>query len=128
MDLYASLLESMMVCCGHTRLRRGPVYTVSMLALGLAVCLNVLSIIDLLWSLGMLADPYHSDGEPHPQRYVCALLCLALLLNTVLARRTFSVDRPCGARHPATASRVAAPTYVLFSSGLFLITLLCGPP
>jgi hypothetical protein len=128
MDLYANLLESMMACCGHTGLRRGPVYTLAMLALGLGVCLNVLSIVDLLWNLGILANPYHRDGEPHLQRYVCAPFCLALLLNTILARLKFSADRNRLGRRQAPASRVAAPTYVLLSTGLFLITLLSGPP
>jgi hypothetical protein len=130
MDLYGSLLESMMACCGHSGLRRGPVYTLSMLALGLAACLNVLSIIDLLWSLGLLTNPYQSAGELHPQRYVCALVCLAFLLNTFLARLKFSADRDKQRipRHPVRASWVAAPTYVVISTGLFLITLLSGPP
>src|SRR5580658_3527850 len=121
MDIYGSLLESMMAWCGHTWLGRGPVFTLSMLALGVGVCLNVLSVIDLLWSLGILANPYQSDGELHPQHYVCALLCTAFILNTILARLRFSAAGNRGSRQPATASQVAARAYVLVSSGLFLI-------
>jgi hypothetical protein len=128
MDIYGSLLESMMAWCTHTWLRRGPVFTLSMLALGLGVCLNVLSVIDLLWTLGILANPYQSDGELRPQHYVCALLCVAFILNTILARRKFSAAGNRLDLHHATASRVKAPAYVLVSSGLFLITLLSGPP
>lgn len=123
MDIYGNLLESMMACCRHSWLRKGPVYTLSMLALGMAVCLNVLSIIDLLWSFGFLANPYHSDGELHPQRYVCALLGLAFILNTILARAKFTIDRKRIRRSQPTASIIAAPAYVLVSTGLFLITL-----
>jgi len=122
MDLYGNLFESMLTWCGHTWLRRGPVYTVSMLALGLAVCLNVLSVVDLLWTLGILANPYRAPGEPHPQHYVWGLVCLAFLFNTFLARRKFSADRR-EHLHAANTSRAAAPTYVLLSTALFLITL-----
>jgi hypothetical protein len=128
MDIYGTLLESMMACCGHTWLRRGPVYTLSMLALGLAVCLNVLSIIDLLWTLGLLANPYHSAGNLHPQRYVFALLCVAFMLNSILARIKFTADRKRVRLQHDPASIFAAPTYVLVSTGLFLITLFSGPP
>jgi hypothetical protein len=128
MNLYGNLLESMLAWWGHTWLRRGPVYTLSMLALGLAACLNVLSVIDLLWTLGILPNPYHSEGQLHPRHYVFALLCLAFLLNTILARLKFSADRQRVRLRPATASWIAAPTYVLISTGLFLITLFSGPP
>jgi hypothetical protein len=128
MHLYGNLLESMMAWWGHTWLRRGPVYTLSMLALGVAACLNVLSVIDLLWTLGLLPNPYDSDGQRHPQHYVFALLCVAFLLNSILARLTFRADRNRARVRQATASWVAAPTYVLLSTGLFLVTLLSGPP
>jgi hypothetical protein len=128
MDLYGNLLESMMAWWGHTWLRRGPPYTLSMLALGLAVCLNVLSIIDLLWTLGILPNPYHSQGQLHPQHYVFAWLWVALLLNTILARLKFSADRDHVRLQQATPSWVAAPTYVLVSTGVFLITLFSALP
>ena len=125
MDIYAGLFESMLACCGRIGFRHGPVYTIAMMALGLAVCLNVLSIIDLLWTLGILNNPYQTGGGLHPQRYLCALLCVAFIVNTILARQTFGADQ---GRHRAATSRLAtsataAPAYVLGSTGLFLITL-----
>jgi hypothetical protein len=128
MDLYGNLLESMMAWCGHTWLRRGPVLTVSMLALGLGVCLNVLSVVDLLWSLGLLANPYQTDGQLRPQHYLCALLCAAFMLNTLLARLKLRADGQRGRAPRSAASKIAAPVYVLVSTGLFLITLLSGLP
>jgi hypothetical protein len=127
MNLYGNLFESMLAWCGHSWLRRGPVYTLSMLALGLAVCLNLLSIVDLLWTLGIVTNPYDAQGEPHPQHYVWALICLAFLFNTLLARRKFSAD--CREHlHPGHTSSVAAPTYVLVSTALFLVTLISARP
>lgn len=121
MDLYAGLFESMVSSCGRVGLRHGPVYTVAMIALGLAVSLNILSIIDLLWTLGVLHNPYQRAGVPHPQRYLCALLYVAFLSNTVLARLKFGVDR--GHLRRSAHAAWAAPAYVLGSAGLFLITL-----
>jgi hypothetical protein len=109
-------------------LRRGPVLTLSMLALGVGVCLNVLSVIDLLWSLGLVTNPYQSHGQLHPQHYVCALVCAAFMLNTILARLTLSADAQSGRLPRSAPSRIAAPVYVLVSSGLFLITLVSGLP
>ncbi len=57
MDFYAELLESMMACCGRIGVRRAPLYTLSMLALGLGLSLNILSVIDLLWILGVVSKP-----------------------------------------------------------------------
>ena len=126
MNLYGSLLDSMLRCCDHTPLRRGPVYTLSMLALGIAVCLNVLSIIDLLWTFGLLTDPYHRAGALQPRRYVAALLCAIFVLNVILARMKFSADQHRLALHSG-GSLIAAPVYVLLSTGLFVITLLSKP-
>jgi hypothetical protein len=128
MDLYGNLLDSMVAYCGHTGLRRGPLYTLSMLALGLVVCLNVLSLIDLLWTFGILVNPYFSGGAMRPQRYVCALLFLAFIVNTVLARLKFTADRRHVRLNCGTASSIAAPRYVLVSTGLFVITLLSATP
>jgi hypothetical protein len=125
MDIYAGLFESMLACCGRIGLRHGPVYTVAMMALGLGACLNVLSVIDLLWTFGILANPYQAGGGLHPQRYLCALLAIAFIVNTILARQKFSADhgrlRPSMSR--LATSVAAAPAYVLGSTGLFLITL-----
>jgi hypothetical protein len=125
MDIYAGLFESMLACCGRIGFRHGPVYTIAMMALGLGVSLNILSVIDLLWTLGILNNPYRADGGLHPQRYLCALLCIAFLVNTILARHKFSADhgrlRPPMSRLARSAA--AAPAYVLGSTGLFLITL-----
>lgn len=125
MDIYAGLFESMLACCGRIGFRHGPVYTIAMMALGLGVSLNILSIIDLLWTLGILNNPYQSGGGLHPQHYLCALLCIAFIVNTILARHKFSADQGSlpPARSPLARSATAAPAYVLASTGLFLISL-----
>jgi hypothetical protein len=92
MDIYAGLFDSMLACCGRIGLRQGPVYTVAMMALGLGVSFNILSVIDLLWTLGILNNPYQRGGSVHPQRYLWALLCIAFVVNTLLARHKFSAD------------------------------------
>lgn len=121
MDFYAGLFESMMACCGRAGLRQGPVYTLTMLALGLLVTMNLLSVIQLLWTLGVLDNPYRIDGNLHSQRFILGMLYLAFLANTVLARLKFSADR----RRPRrTGVRPAsAPAYVLASMFLFVLTL-----
>ena len=125
MDIYTGLFESMLTCCGRIGFRHGPVYTISMMALGLGVCLNILTVVDLLWTLGLLNNPYQHDGGLHPQHYLYALLCLAFLINSILARHKFSADH--GKQCPLTLHRATsawtALAYVLGSTGLFLITL-----
>jgi hypothetical protein len=117
MNIYAGLFESMLDCCGRTWLRHGPVYTVSMLALGLGISLNILSVIDLLCLLGVLNNPYRSAGFMHPQRYVYCLLCIVFIDNSLVARRQFIMGR-------AGAQRwLSAPIYLLCSAALFLATL-----
>jgi hypothetical protein len=117
MNIYAGLFESMLECCGRTWLRNGPVYTVSMVALGLGVSLNILSVIDLLCLLGILNDPYRSVGSIHPQRYVYGLLYIVFIANSLLARRQFIKG------HAGPRQRVSAPVYLQCSVALFLITL-----
>jgi len=119
MDLYCELYESMVRWCDRIGLRHGPVNTLAMMALGAGVSLNILTIADVLWTLGLLDNPYPSSGL-YPQRYVCALLYLAFLVNTILARLKLSTDRGTLRRNVSAA---AAPTYVLVSTGLFLLTL-----
>jgi|HubBroStandDraft_2_1064218.scaffolds.fasta_scaffold199692_2 hypothetical protein len=132
MNLYAGLFDSMLDCCGRTWLRHGPIYTVATMALALAVSLNILSIIDLLWILGVLDNPYQSAGQLHPQRYVLQLLALVFIVNAILARRHFSTDHFCLeqasgqtrlAQDAQSAARRVAPAYVLGSAALFLSTL-----
>jgi hypothetical protein len=118
MNIYAGLFESMLDCCGRSWLRDGPVYTVSMVALGLGVSLNILSVIDLLCLLGILDNPYQSAGSMHPQRYVYSLLCIVFTANTLMARRQFITGRA------APQQSVSAPVYLLCSTALFLTTLL----
>ncbi|MEJ0008637.1 MAG: hypothetical protein WDM77_20330 [Steroidobacteraceae bacterium] len=109
-------------------IRHGPLYTIAMVALGLGITLNILSIIDLLWTLGYLSNPYQTDGGLRPQRYLCALICVAFIINTILARRKFSADsgKPWRSQHPVSA--IAAPRYMLVSSILFLVTLTMQTP
>jgi uncharacterized membrane protein len=120
MDIYGGLLESMLACCGRIGFRQGPVFTVAMMALGLGVSLNILSVIDILWTLGLLNNPYLRGGGLHPQRYLCAVLCIAFLVNTILARLKFKAG-PSNSNFAVSAA--AAPAYVLGSAGLFLVTL-----
>lgn len=133
MNLYAGLFDSMLDCCAHTWLRHGPIYTFATLGLALAISLNLLSIVDLLWIFGVLDNPYQSAGQLHPQRYVLQLLALVFLANAILARHHFSTDR-FSLESPSTGqSRLAldadgtarrlAPAYVLGSAALFLSTL-----
>jgi hypothetical protein len=122
MYIYAGLFESMMECCGRFGLlRHGPIYTLTMIALGLAVSLNLLSVIQLLWTFGVLDNPYRIDGDLHSQRYVFGMVYLAFLANTVLARRKFAADQD--RLQPIRLHRGAAPLYVLVSTSLFIITL-----
>ena len=122
MDLYSELFESMVSCCGRIGLRYGPVNTLAMMALGLGVSLNILTIADVMWTLGLLANPY-STGGLYPQRYLCAMLYMAFLINTILARLKFSTDGTPRRIPRRNVSPAAAPTYVLGSAGLFLLTL-----
>ena len=125
MYIYTGLFESMLNCCGRIGFRHGPVYTISMMALGLGVCLNILTVVDLLCALGWLTNPYRIHGSLHPQRYLYALLCIAFIVNTILARHKFSTDH--GQRCPSMLQRAtsarAALVYLLGSTGLFLLTL-----
>jgi hypothetical protein len=134
MYIYAGLFESMMACCGRIGFRHGPIYTLTMIALGLAVTLNLLSVIHLLWTLGVLDNPYRIDGDLHSQRYLLGTLYIAFLANTVLARLKFSADQgrlPLRRVKRGTqftmarlaSSTAAAPVYVLASTSLFIVTL-----
>ncbi|HTV76813.1 MAG TPA: hypothetical protein VMF03_01040 [Steroidobacteraceae bacterium] len=123
MYLYSGLFESMMECCGRCGLRRGPVYTLTMMVLGLAVSLNLLTVAQLPWRLGFLGNPYGSGADAHAQRWILGALYVGLLANLALARLKFRADRkspPLAVRYgpPATAS-----FYVLASASLFVITL-----
>lgn len=123
MNLYSGLFESMLDCCSRTWLRHGPVYTLAMMALCVGVSLNILSVIDLLWTLGVLNDPYRSHGMLHPQRYLYALLCTVFIANTLLARLKFSADH--GSPRPTRGtSAAAAPLYILASAALFLVSMM----
>jgi hypothetical protein len=135
MYIYAGLFESMMECCGRLGLlRHGPIYTLTMIALGLVVSLNLLSVIQLLWTFGVLDNPYRINGDLHSQRYIFGMVYLAFLANTVLARVKFAADQRrlqpirlqrgpnLTTARPASSS-AAAPLYVLVSTSLFIVTL-----
>ena len=121
MDIYADLFESMLACCVRLGIRRGPLYTVAMLLLSLGLSLNILSVIDLLWMLGVLSHPYQSAGTMH---YIYALLCVAFVANTILARRHFSGAR--ASLDSAPDVRAAASAYLLASMALFVTSLMIG--
>jgi hypothetical protein len=121
MDIYADLFESMLACCVRLGIRRGPLYTVSMLLLSLGLSLNILSVIDLLWMLGVLSNPYQSAATMH---YIYALLCIAFVANTILARRQFGGARASPRSAPEV--RGAAPAYLLASMALFVTSLMIG--
>ena len=92
MHVYTLLYESMLDYCDRVGFRLGLVYTAAMLALGLGLCLNVLSVIDLLWTARVLHSPYSRDGSLHPEHYVYALLYSGFVANTILARIKFNAD------------------------------------
>jgi hypothetical protein len=117
MNVYAGLFESMINCCGRTWLRNGPVYTLSMVALGLGVSLNILSVVNLLSLLGIVDNPYASAGAVHPQHYVEFLICAVFIANSLLARHQLASGR----NEPRRS--VSAPLYLLCSAALFVITL-----
>jgi hypothetical protein len=134
MQIYSALFDSMIVdCLERMGIRHGLIYTTAMMALGLGLCLNLLSVIDLLWALGVLDNPYTSGSVLHPQHYVYGLLCCGFLANTVLARIKFSRDcqwlritperqvPPITVRNSSFV-RSPGPAYVVSSAVLILAT------
>ena len=137
MNIYACLYESTLDYCERSWFGPGLVYTVAMLALGLGLCLNLLSVIDLLWTLHVLHHPYGRGGSVQPEHYVYALLYGGFIANTILARVKFSADRrylrlpsetttPSMEAQEAPSVRTSGPAYVLGSVVLFVATLTVG--
>jgi hypothetical protein len=91
---------------------------VSMVALGLGVSLNILSLIDLLGLLGIVDNPYRSGGGMHSQRYLYTLLCIVFIANSLLARRQFIT------RRAVPQQSLSAPMYLICSTAVFLATLI----
>jgi hypothetical protein len=132
MKIYSALFDSMIVdCLEPIGIRHGLVYTAAMLALGLGFCLNLLSVISLLWALGVLDNPYLSQSGLHPQHYVYGLLCCGFVANTVFARIKFGRDcrylrvmpetqTPAVAVPNSSLIRGPGPAYVLGSAVVFL--------
>jgi hypothetical protein len=134
MEIYTDLFESMMDYYYLIGLRHGLVYTAAMMALGLGICLNLLTVVDLLWSLGVLDNPYRTNGSLHPQQYVYALLYGGLFANLAVARIKFGADRqrlrqmselqaPPLSMPKLSLIHMPGPVYVLGSSTLFFATL-----
>jgi hypothetical protein len=128
MNIYAFLYESLMACCDRGEFRLGIPYTVAMVALGLGLCFNLLSVIDLLWTIRVLHNPYCRDGSLHPEHYVYALLYGGFVANAILARTKFRADCHYLSLMPETlpAPRMPGPAYVLGSAVLFVVTLALG--
>jgi hypothetical protein len=137
MHVYTLLYESMLDYCDRAGFRLGLVYTVAMLALGLGLCLNLLSIVDLLWTARVLHSPYYRAGGLHPEHYVYALLYSGFVANTILARIKFNTDYRCLSQMPeiqtraipareAPSIRMPGPAYVLGSAAFFVATLILG--
>ena len=140
MGIYAVLFDSLIGCWYRMGFRHGLVYTAAMMTLGVTFCLNLLSLIDLLWILGVLHDPYLINGARHPAQYVYALLYSALLANSLLGRMKFRADRQCLCLAPELqmpepeappvsiprSSMIRAPglAYALGSAVLFVATLI----
>ena len=132
MEIYSTLFDSMVVdCLERMGVRWGLIYTAAMMALGLGICLNLLSVMDLLWALGLLSNPYGRGNVLHPQHYVYGLLCCGFIANTVLARIKFNRDcqrlrmRPEMQNSPISVRnssfiRSPGPAYILSSAVLFL--------
>jgi hypothetical protein len=134
MQIYTDLFESMMDWWDRIGFPHGLIYTAAMMALGLGFCLNLLSIVDLLWGLGVLANPYRGDGTLHPQHYLYGVLCCGFIANTVMARIKFSADCqrlrltpemhiPHFSMPKISLIRSPGPVYVMGSAVLFLATL-----
>jgi hypothetical protein len=132
MNLYNELFESMIGCFDRVGFRPGLEHTIAMIVLGLGLCLNLLSVVNLLWAIGVLHDPYGSHGGVHPRHYVYALLCGGFIVSTILARVNFNAD--CPNRHPQMQTahvsmpnhsllNMRGPTYILGSTVLFLVIL-----
>jgi hypothetical protein len=137
MRLYALLYESMMDFCDGLGCRFGLTYTVAMAALGLGLCFNLLSVVDLLWTLRVLDNPYSRDGTVQPRHYVFALLYGGVLANTIAARIKFAADRRClsllpeiqapqAAPQPVPSVRMPGPAYLLGSAVVFFLSLTAG--
>jgi hypothetical protein len=134
MQIYSALFDSLIVdCLERMGIRHGIIYTTAMLALGLGFCLNLLSIIDLLWALGVLDHPYTSGSALHPQHYVYGLLCCGFVANAALARIKFSRDcRWLHLTHESQAPQIPVrnsslirspgPAYVASSAVVILAT------
>jgi hypothetical protein len=134
MGLYTDLFDSLIYCCDHIGFRHGLVYTVVMFALGLGCCLSLLSLVNLLWTFGVLHSPYRSEGSLLPQHYIYGLVCIGFVANAVLARMKFSADSLCmgpppemqapqGAVSKLSLIHTPGAAYVLGSAMLFLLTL-----
>jgi hypothetical protein len=134
MGFYTDFFESMIYCCDRIGLRHRLAYTVTMIALALGFCLNLLILINLLWTIGAVHNPYLRAGSLHPQHYVYALLCIGFLANTVLARIKFNADNQFIGPMPELQApqvpvpklsliRTPAAAYVLGCALLFLVTL-----
>jgi hypothetical protein len=137
MHIYALLYESMMDYCDGIGCRLALTYTVAMAALGLGLCFNLLSIVDLLWTLRVLDNPYGLDGSLQPRHYVLALLYGGIVANTIAARIKFAADRRClslmpemqtpqEAPQPAPSVRMPGPAYLLGSAVVFFLSLTVG--
>lgn len=104
-------------------------YTVAMLVLGSSFCLDLLSIVNVLWALRLLHLPYGHDGRVHPEHYVYALLYGTFIANTILARVQCNADYrlSCEAPEiPVASNRRLGPAYVLGSVVAFVLTLALG--
>jgi hypothetical protein len=131
MKLYTRLYESLLEYSG------GCGYTVAMLALGLGLSLNLLSVMNLLWTLRVLHHPYGTAGSLRPEHYVFALLYGGFIANTILARIKYTADRrdldmmselpaPAMESPEAPSAPAPGPAYVLGSAALFAVTLTLG--
>jgi hypothetical protein len=136
MRIYVLLYESMMDYCDDLGCRFGLTYTIAMVALGLGLCFNLLSIVDLLWTVRVLDNPYSQDGSLQPRHYVFALLYGGIVANTIVARIKFSADRrvsqmpemqtPQAAPRAVSSVRMPGPAYVLGSAVVFLLSVTLG--
>jgi hypothetical protein len=137
MNIYALLYESMMDYCDGVGCRLGLTYTVAMAALGLGLCFNLLSVVDLFWTLRVLDNPYSRNGSLQPRHYVFALLYGGIITNSIVARIKFAADRRClslmpemqapqAAPQPVPSVRMPGPAYLLGSAVVFFLSLIGG--
>ena len=131
---YNLLFESLVAFADCIGLRHGPIYTLVMLVLGVACGLALMSIVNVMWGLNVVANPYWHSQAWSPKHYLLGLMCLPVLASAVLARVKLAdaglylrmmphcTSATGSARVMGSAAR-AGPQFVCVATGSYLVTL-----